>query len=111
MSGTVFHVVPAGRERCDFCSSRPVFKIFSCQNFIVPWTKTWVFQHESVGGWAACRICADLIDKGRWGDLSNRAFVKFAKANGGIPRHEELPLKQQFRELHRLFREHMTKEA
>jgi len=111
MSGTVFHVVPAGGERCDFCNAQPVFKVFSCCNFLVPWTKTWVFHHESVGGWAACRICAGLIDGGRWAELSDRAFRKFAKGHGGIARHDELPLKQQFRELHKLFREHMIRES
>jgi hypothetical protein len=111
MTGPVFHLVPQGGDECDFCSSRPVFKIFSCQNFIVPWTKTWVFQHESVGGWAACRKCAELIDAGRWSELSDRAFVKFAKAHGGIPRYDQQPLKQQFRELHNLFREHMIRES
>ncbi|HEX3742217.1 MAG TPA: hypothetical protein VHV29_21140 [Terriglobales bacterium] len=109
MSGTVLHAVPV--ERCDFCNAQPVFKVYSCRNFLVPWTKTWVYQHESVGGWAACRKCAELIDAGHWSELSNRAFVKFAKAHGGIPRYEEFTLKQRFRDLHRLFREHLIRES
>jgi predicted proteasome-type protease len=38
------HVVPAGGDSCDFCSSRAVFKIYNCHNFLVPWTKTMLFQ-------------------------------------------------------------------
>jgi len=44
---STFVLVSQGGDECDFCSSRPVFKVYSCRNFLVPWTKHWVFQHES----------------------------------------------------------------
>jgi len=103
-------VAPSGYE-CDFCSSRPVLKIFSCRNFLIPWTKTWAFQHESNGGWAACRTCAELIDTGQWQELSNRALRAFVELHGLVNRLDEPLLRQQFRELHHLFREHMTLES
>jgi hypothetical protein len=62
-----------------------------------------------VGSWAACRKCAELVDKSRWSDLTDRAFRKFAQRHG-LSRYEGLPLRQQFRDLHQLFREHMIRE-
>jgi hypothetical protein len=44
-------------------------KVYSCRNFVVPWTKHAVFAHESIGGWAACQKCAEMIDGIRWADL------------------------------------------
>jgi len=104
-------LVPEGGDECDFCSNRPVFKVYSCRNFLVPWTKHWVFQHESVGAWAACQKCAELIDAEKWSQLSARSFRKFVKRHGPVPPETELPIKNQFRDLHRLFREHMIREA
>ena len=102
---------PTAGYECDFCSCRPVFKIYSCRNFLIPWTKTWAFQHESDGGWAACRECTELIDANEWGKLSDRAFRVFLELYGPIPECDEMPLKQQFRDLHALFREHMIQAA
>ena len=108
----ILHLVPEpGGEVCDFCTSHPIFKSYSCRNFLVPWSKHWVFQHESVGGWAACRKCADLIDAEKWSELSDRAFRRFVKKHGPIGRYDEFPLRAQFRELHQLFRDHMIREA
>lgn len=106
-----FVLVPQGGDECDFCSSSPVFKVYSCHNFIVPWTKHWVFAHGSIGGWAACRRCAALIDADKWTDLSDLVFRRFVKRHGPVARYDELPLKAQFRELHRLFREHRIRES
>ena len=30
-----------------------------------------MFQTESVGGWAACNKCGELIDAGRWAELTD----------------------------------------
>src|SRR5712691_5393477 len=43
-----------GREMCNFCSERPTTQLYACRNFLIPRTKTALFQHESVGAWAAC---------------------------------------------------------
>ena len=76
----IFTISPfPGREACDFCSERPTIQIYPCKNFVVPRFKTSVFQHESIGGWAACSKCSDLIDAGRWAELTDRAFTNFLK--------------------------------
>ena len=41
-----------GRETCNFCSERPTTQLYACKNFLIPRTKTALFQHESVGAWA-----------------------------------------------------------
>jgi hypothetical protein len=53
-----------GREMCNFCSERPTTQLYACKNFLIPQTKTALFQHESIGAWAACARCAELIDGG-----------------------------------------------
>jgi len=101
---------PPGREVCDFCSSSPTSRLYACRNFIIPRTKHAVFQHESIGAWAACDRCALLINAGDWSQLTGRAFRRFRKKYG-VPRYEEFEVREQFREIHQLFKEHMIKEA
>lgn len=105
-----FHIVPIPRgDACDFCTARPIFRLYNCRNF--PFNGRAVFAHELThGAWAACRKCAELVDTGRWSDLTDRSFRKFAQKHGPVSRYEELPLREQFRELHRRFREHMIPE-
>jgi hypothetical protein len=48
----VLRIVPEpGGEVCDFCTSRPIFKSYSCRNFLVPWTKHWIHKPESDAEW------------------------------------------------------------
>jgi len=37
---------PPGREVCDFCSASPTARLYACRNFIIPRTKSAVFQHS-----------------------------------------------------------------
>jgi len=106
-----FHIVPIPKgDACDFCTVRPIFRMYSCLNF--PFNGRAVFVHGSPNGvWAACRKCAELVDTGRWSDLTDRAVRKFAQKHGPVSRYQELPLREQFRELHRCFREHMIRES
>jgi hypothetical protein len=107
----IFTISPfPGREACDFCSERPTTQIYPCKNFVVPRFKTSVFQHESIGGWAACSKCAELIDAGRWAELTDRAFTNFLKQHC-IPRYAHFDVREQFREIHQLFRENLVKES
>jgi len=111
MSRQVFVVdATPGREVCDFCSSSPTSRLYACRSFIIPRTKHAVFQHESIGAWAACDRCAVLIDAGHWSQLTDRAFRRFRKKYG-VPRYEEFEVREQFREIHQLFKEHMIKES
>jgi len=69
-----------------------------------------VFQHESVGGWVACGKCAELIDRGRWAELTDRAFTNFLKKHC-VPRYSHFDVREQFREIHQLFKENLVKES
>ena len=99
-----------GREMCDFCSEHPTAQIYACKNFLVTRTKTSVFQHESVGAWAACRACAELVDGGRWAELTDRAVASFLKQHC-VPRYAHFDVREQFREIHRLFRQNWVRES
>ena len=107
----VFTISPfPGREMCDFCSELPTTQIYACKNFLVPRTKTATFQHESIGAWAACSKCAELIDGGRWAELTDRAVANFLKQHC-VPRYGHFEVREQFRQIHQLFRENLVKES
>lgn len=89
---------------CDFCSqSLPVYA-YPCQTFTVPGLPA-----GSAGGWAACAVCAALIDAGDLDGLADRA-TRLADRSllfGHLPL--DLPYPEAFgmmRELHRLFFAH-----
>jgi hypothetical protein len=98
----------AGRECCDFCTAEPVHRLYACRNFT--WLKHAMFAHESIGAWAACEECALLVDGGKWAELTKRALAHF-KMIHGYTANEESYFREQFRELHHLFQEHMIREA
>ena len=52
--------------------------------------------------------CADLVDKEKWADLTERAYRKFLRRHGAA-RHEMLVVRVQFAEVSRLFANQMTK--
>jgi hypothetical protein len=102
-------VVPRGGDHCDFCQTSPVFTVYACSNFTVNGMN--VFQFGlTVGSWATCRKCSELVDKEQWSNLSERAYRKFAKKHG-VTRHEMLAIRVQCAELSRLFAVHMVKEV
>lgn len=97
-------VVPVlSGEYCDFCAAEKIVKLYRCKNFV--FNNTSVFRND-FGTWGACRTCAMLIDAERWSELTERSFVKFAKRHGPISRYDAIGLRQQFRTIHQLFREH-----
>jgi hypothetical protein len=51
-----------------------------------------------------------LIDAGRWADLTDRAFTNFLKQHC-VPRYAHFDVREQFREIHRLFKENLVKES
>src|ERR1019366_7664847 len=100
-----------GREMGNFCSARPTRQVYACKNFLIPRTQTALFQHESVGAWAACAPCGELMaGGGRWPELTDRALTNFIKQHG-VPRYAQFDVREQFREIHQLFREHLVKES
>jgi hypothetical protein len=105
----IFTISPLpDHEVCDFCTAEPIHKLYACRNFM--WLKRAMFPHESIGPWAACEICAGLVDAGRWIELTERALQQFKKTHG-YSREEEQYFREQFRELHELFKDNMVKES
>ena len=94
--------VPSG-DYCDFCAAETIFKLYRCRNFV--FNNMPVFQNGS-GTWAACKTCAALVNADRWSELAERSFIKFAKRHGPISRRDAIRLRDQFRTIHQLFREH-----
>jgi len=94
--------VPLGGNACDFCTTCPAIKLFSCSNFELNGLS--VFRNDS-GRWAACRKCADFIDAERWSSLAERAFQRFMKHHA-VPRNSAVSVRIQFADLVRLFAAH-----
>ena len=69
-----------------------------------------MFAHESIGAWAACEECARLVDGGEGSELTERALAQFKRIHG-YSRDEEQHFREQFRELHALFKDNMVKES
>ena len=97
-----------GRQVCDFCTAEPVHRLYACRNFV--WLNHTMFAHESVGAWAACEQCAELVNGGKWSELTERALAAFKRIQG-CTGDEEPYFRERFREIHQLFQEHMITEA
>lgn len=102
-------VVPVlSGEYCDFCTAEKVFKLYRCKHFI--FNNMPVFQNGT-GTWAACKNCAALVDADRWTELTERSFLKFAKRHRPISRRDATGLREQFRTIHQLFRQHRLRDS
>jgi hypothetical protein len=102
-------IVPRGGDCCDFCCTSPVSTVYVCSNFEVEGNL--VFSPElAAGSWAACRVCADLVDSERWNDLTSRAVKKFAKRHG-VSLLAMVGVREQFAEIHRAFAKHLLRKA
>ena len=98
-------VVPRGGDHCDFCCTSPVFRLYRCANFSAK-GKLVFSSGVSVGSWATCRRCAELVDNDKWDDLTNRAVRKFLKRHR-VARHEVAAVREQLAEISRLFAVHV----
>ena len=98
-------IVPRGGDHCDFCGTPPVFKLYRCFNF-APNGKPVFVSGVAVGSWATCRRCAELVDKSRWNDLTDRAVRKFLKRHR-VTRAEVGAVREQLAEVSRLFASHV----
>jgi len=103
-----FHLVPkSGGECCDFCTAEPIEKLYRCANF--QWRQHSIFPRGSVGEWAACGECAEFIDNEKWSNLTERSLRYFLREHT-VPRYDIPVLREQFREIHELFRQHRHRE-
>ena len=96
---------------CDFCSGSPVVKGYPALSFSME-TQIPGIGIGSESGWAACQICADLVDADDWDGLATRSMETFQKAVVGLglppmdigtEMQEKLTL--EFAALHQQFRE------
>lgn len=66
--------------RCDFCNvDHPEF-VVPVRDFPVPGLEA---THNSLGDWAACAACAQLIKRNQWNALVARVVV--LKKRAGLP--------------------------
>lgn len=94
-------IVPRGGDHCDFCSTPPVFKVYRCANFVAKGRPVFA-KGVAAGSWAACRKCAELVDQGKWNDLTQRAVRKFVKRHR-VARDEVAGVRAQLAEISRSF--------
>lgn len=92
--------------RCDFCSATPPAYILPARDFRVPGRRD-----MSMGNWAACEKCGELIKFRRWADVERRAVAaqrrrvsKFAPAVRQLVerelRHEDVATRRLFQSLY-----------
>jgi hypothetical protein len=61
------------RGKCDFCGNDDPVAVLPVDDFRLPMNSS----HQSLGDWAACGMCAVLIESGRWQAMSRRAAAKY----------------------------------
>jgi hypothetical protein len=91
--------------RCDFCSSPTVRWSYPTTNFAgvnVRAPDGFIWVSESVGGWAACDICHEMIERGERESLAERSVSTLIETNQEL-RGSEITLKDEIRLLHAKF--------
>lgn len=83
------HLTPenTGGPKCDFCSSPDIVKTFETERdfVIVEPNLTHDFAFDT--GWAACPVCAGLVEARDHDGLLNHSVETFyTNAGGGLPR-------------------------
>ncbi len=91
---------------CDFCNDPSVACSYEAAPVVMKVNESIVYSCDSK--WAACAVCAQLIDENRWNELSDRSFelwVKSADQRGERPGHfQGQMMKAYLFHLHELFR-------
>lgn len=77
-----------GSLRCDFCSSPDVKWDYPAEDFMVKMPKDAPADWGSEGGFAACDLCHDLIEKDDRNGLLDRSVKTFVEMYGGIAEPE-----------------------
>lgn len=102
--------LPNLRVKCDFCFAeitRETTWTVPATDFPMP---TGIEGDTSLGDWAACARCAELITKGRWNYLASRATVgaeaEHRRLGQPMPPADEL--NEFLIEVYARLREHMT---
>ena len=84
-------------EACDFCFVQEPERWIDADSFEWPDLP----DHWSIGGWAACTACAELIDAGAWKRLVARAANSFDRRHnsGEMDLDERVMLWHTYQEL------------
>ncbi|MBO0887469.1 hypothetical protein J2P12_00050 [Candidatus Bathyarchaeota archaeon] len=84
-------ISPGSEPICDFCSGKPIVKDYDCSDYtlLVKFNGQTV-ELGSSGKWAACQVCADLVDNGDKNGLMERALQTFYTRHPGMPASKEL---------------------
>lgn len=62
---------------CDFCSSKDVRWSYNAKDFIHPFMPNTM----SIGAWAACDECRELIESSHWSELAVRSIELLPYSN------------------------------
>lgn len=75
--------LPVIEQRCDFCDAQPVTDAVLCTSFVMPLPGP---PQKSIGHWAACTPCAELVRRRRWSQLVTRSRQLNPEVMGDMPR-------------------------
>ncbi len=93
--------------KCDFCSTKPISRSYDAAPVRVDMGHA--FVHFCDTRWAACSVCASLIDANRWDDLTDRSMALWrAEAErSGLPLSTQdlTAIRAAVSQLHQRFRE------
>lgn len=96
---------------CDFCSAVPVVKSFDAALLGVQFTESVLHVFDS--RWAACAVCARLIEEERWDELTDHAIevwrVSAESPGVRIDADHLKDLRKEMARLHRGFRDARAK--
>jgi hypothetical protein len=75
-----------GQEGCDFCTSPEIKWQYMAADFSSSQVSWW----ESIGAWAACAPCSDLIEASKWDELADRCLHEFTIRRGSPVKYKSL---------------------
>lgn len=92
---------PHWRGRCDFCTTSTAEHVVPTRDFTAPHAP----NLNSLGDWAACPMCAMLIESNRWNNLLQRAITAHETLHGHPATEQQISV---LRALHRTIRGAIT---
>lgn len=100
--------VPEPQLLCDFCNeSATAARSYDAAPLSMKVDRTVVYFCDSK--WAACPVCAQLIDENRWDELTGRSYALWLQAETQLGKSPDFANKQFMKthltQLHQLFRE------
>jgi hypothetical protein len=101
------HVIVLTSLLCDFCNDPAITRSYRTAPVTMKVKHDVLYFCDTE--WAACALCARLIDEERWQELSDRSYMLWIRTESrrGIspPPPEREFMRTHIRQLHQLFRE------